>query len=85
MKRLLKDTRQAFLRVRVCSRSLEVFCQFPENMKRPGAERVLLSLTTRAVGDKTHAHGPIMVQERAVVRAARRIHHTLSSEVTSNV
>lgn len=38
----------------VCSCSLEVFCQFPENMKSPGAARVLLSFTTHSVGDKTH-------------------------------
>lgn len=68
----------------VCSCSLEVFCQFPENVKGPGAERVLLSLTTRSVGDKTHAHRPIMVQW-VVIRAARRIHHTFHPEVLSNV
>lgn len=40
----------------VCSCSLEVFCQFPENVQSPKADHVLLSLTTHSVVDKTLKH-----------------------------
>lgn len=74
------------VRACVCSGSPEVFCQFPENVQSLKADHVLLSFTAHSVVDKTLKHScrPITVQEWAVIRAARRIHQTLNSEVMSN-
>lgn len=44
------------VRACVCSCTLMVSCQFPENVQSPKADHVLLSFTAHSVADKTLQH-----------------------------